>query len=110
VLQSPLPSVSGFRRKLCSLPCSTSQITNQQSVCDLFAQSEKIWFSQELCRLRDVRNCNCYPASFRMLFHNYFLLLRSRTAPLCCLTSLSLLVVQFSRYSLQPPLRPDRNA
>ena len=51
----------------------------------------------------DSRNCNCYPASLRMLFHNYCFSpygfpLR---LPLCCLTSLALHCSVF-KVRLQP--------
>ena len=56
-------------------------------------------------------NCNCYPSSFRMLFHNYHftLALHSwRATSLLPYFTLLSYIVQFSRCSFfQPLLRPD---
>ena len=119
--RNSLHSVSAFRRKL----HIRSFLKNLRIFEELgdggcgetlsFNSSEKIWFSQELCRLHRLFEIVIVTLRPFGRSSTIIILPYSRMAPLCCLTYHLCCIVQFSRCARRPkvhsaPLPPPAKA
>ena len=106
--QSPLCSVAPrFYLRPASLGSETARGRETRFPLHEFVR-EILVLSRIMQASQIVRNCNCYPASFRMLFHNY-----NSCHTLVWRLSVALLITCVTLFSFQgaPPalLKPDRN-